>query len=493
MSPLPETRVTYSRIQCCIECGVAYLPKAQYALRTLLRPIRLEPEWVTRDALSDVGIFYGADVQGIGAGTLVVPLETSTESYFANRSTMPHLPSGISADGLLRLFPFQAPASNDAVSVNQLSWDPIASAFFFLSGWQEWVDETRDVHGRFPYERSILARYDLADNPMVDRYRRYLRGGLEALGLSISRRLWNGRESAVCITHDIDYHRKWRPGILVGETMKNVVRSSPAGRLNGLARLVRSLGTSMAKGDPFRQSANEMIAAETVAGFGATWFFKAAAHGSFDVNYSIERGWIRRIIDHLEISGFEIGLHTSYFASDHPGYVEDERRRLQGVLTGALQSVRSHYLRWFVSTTSQIYADAGFFIDSSLGFAEREGFRNGTTAPFRIFDIPANQPLNIWEMPLAIMDTTLYGYRDLDLQAGIETTRRLMEVTKEFGGVLVILWHNIMLDTLGNGRIAPHFTGILENLDPRTVYVASLRDALSVWLDQTAATTQGDE
>ncbi|HEY5565484.1 MAG TPA: hypothetical protein VIL33_07830, partial [Rhodothermia bacterium] len=128
-----------------------------------------------------------------------------------------------------------------------------------------------------------------------------------------------------------------------------------------------------------------------------------------------------------------------------------------------------------------------------LGFAEREGFRNGTSVPFRIFDIPANQPLAIWEMPLAIMDTTLYGYRDLDLEAGIEATRRLMDVTKEFGGVLVILWHNIMLDTLGNDKIAPHFAGILEDLDPRTVYVASLRDALSVWLDQTAATTQGDE
>lgn len=484
--------MTYQRIACCIECEAAYLPKARYALTTLLRPIRFEPKWVARDEIGPAGIYYGPSPESVESNALCIRLAESTEAYFRGRSPLPCYPDGVDPGGLLRLFPLHE--TEEAVeSGNVVAWDPIASSFFLLSGWDEWVDGTRDVHGRFPYQRSIIARYDLAHNPMVDRYRRFVRTCLERLGLPVRRRLWNGRESAVCITHDIDYHRKWRPGIIVGETVENVIKSRPEGRLSGVGRLVGALRTAAVRGDPFRRSVDAMIDAETLAGFGATWFFKAGAHGRFDVEYPVEKGWIRKIIDHLEIGGFEIGLHSSYFASDHEGYLDEEQRRLQGVVTGSLHSVRSHYLRWFVERTPRMYADAGFVIDSSLGFAEREGFRNATTVPFRIFDVAGNRPLDIWEMPVAVMDTTLYGYRNLDLEAGITATRDLLETTREFGGVLVILWHNIMLDPLGDERIAPHFETVLENLDPKLVYVASLRDSLSVWLDQTAETTYGDE
>lgn len=484
--------MTYTKISCCLECAADYLPKARYALTSLLRPIRLEPNWVGRDEVDPGGIYYGPNPDPIDTRVLRIPLAAATERYFASRTILTEFPPGRDAEGMLRLFPLVAGDTGPA-DRHLLDWDPIASAFYLLSSWQEWVDRSRDVHGRFPYAKSLQSRFDLAYDPMVDRYRRFLRTHLEDLGHSVRRRLWNGRGSAVCITHDIDYHRKWRPGILYGETVKHVLRGEPGGRIRETGRLATAVAMSAMRGDPFRRSLDAMLDAETVAGFGSTWFLKAGAHGPYDVDYSLERGWISRAIDRLENGGFEIGLHASYFAADHPGYVEKEQTRLQNVLSIGLQSIRSHYLRWFVGETGRTYEETGFLIDSTLGFAEQEGFRNATTVPFRLFDLVANKPLEIWEIPVAVMDTTLFGYRDMDLAAGIDATLELLDATREFGGVLVVLWHNIMLDSLGDPRIAPHFNAILERLDAKDVYVAALRDALAVWLDQTAATTLGDE
>jgi len=484
--------VTYARIACCVECDAHFLPKAQYAITSLLRPIRLEPRWVDRSELGDVGIYYGPFPNSVEPGVLAIPLDSSTQSYFGTRESLRIRSIARDDKGIIRLFPVDGSRGISHAS-NILNWDPFASAFYFLSGWQEWVSRVRDVHGRFPYAQSTIAEFNLAHDPMVDRYRRYVRHRLEALGLSIRRRLWNGRESAVCITHDVDYHRKFRPGILYGEMVSHVLKGEKHGRVKDTARFASAIAESMLRGDPFRRSLDAMNTAESVLGLGSTWFFKAGAHGLYDTDYALESGWIADVIDHLEKAGFEIGLHPSYFAADHPRYLESEHHRLQRTVSGVLQSVRSHYLRWFPDRTPRMYADAGFFIDSTLGFAEQEGFRNGTTVPFRVFDLERNHPLDLWEMPVAVMDTTIYGYRDLELQDGIDVTRKLLGVTKEFGGVLVLLWHNIMLDKLGDPRIAPHFSAITDGLDTTSVYVASLRDALSVWLDQTAATTIGDE
>jgi hypothetical protein len=437
-------------------------------------------------------VYYGPNPEGLGDAVLSIPLDPATETFFRGRERLDYKPRPPDKDGFLKIFPVQQPAVERDFS-ERLSWDPVASAFYFLAGWDEWVDPARDVHGRFPYSRSLLSRFDLAHVPMVDLYRRLIRSRLEALGTPIRRRLWNGRESAVCITHDIDYHRKWRPGVIVGETVRHGIKGRPDGHVVEMRRLIGALIRTATSGDPFRRSADKMLSVETVSGFGSTWFLKGGAHGRFDVSYPLERGWIRSVIDRLENAGFEVGLHTSYFASDHPEYLGDEQDRLQNQLSGALHSVRSHYLRWFAGRTPRQYADAGFLIDSSLGHAEHEGFRNATTVPFRIFDIALNRPLDLWEMPVSVMDSTLYGYRDLTVEEGIDVTNRLLATTEEFGGVLVLLWHNIMLDPLGDHRIAAHFTSITDRIDPSVVYAASLRDALSSWLDQTVATTQSDD
>jgi len=72
----------------------------------------------------------------------------------------------------------------------------------------------------------------------------------------------------------------------------------------------------------------------------------------------------------------EIGLHSSYHAVAHPQYLQQEREQLTSATAQPeLISIRQHYLRWYERITPELFATESFAIDSTLGFADHEGFR----------------------------------------------------------------------------------------------------------------------
>jgi hypothetical protein len=56
----------------------------------------------------------------------------------------------------------------------------------------------------------------------------------------------------------------------------------------------------------------------------------------------------------------------------------------------------------------------------------------------------------VMEIPLTVMDGTLFDskYRNLNSEESWQVLRSLLEVTKRFGGCIVILWHNDYLEYL---------------------------------------------
>ena len=84
--------------------------------------------------------------------------------------------------------------------------------------------------------------------------------------------------------------------------------------------------------------------------------------------------------------------------------------------------------------------------DSTLGYADREGFRCGTCYAFPVFDVGARKPLRLRERPLVAMDATLVGYRKLDPEAAAASLAGLRAECKKYGGTFMLLWHNSNLD-----------------------------------------------
>jgi len=110
---------------------------------------------------------------------------------------------------------------------------------------------------------------------------------------------------------------------------------------------------------------------------------------------------------------------------------------------------RQHFLRWEAPTTWRAWADAGLAYDSSLGYADRVGFRSGTCHEHEVFDLRARRRLPLRERPLVVMEATLpeRKYMGLGHEAAVETARRLRATCERFGGDFTLLWHNSYLLT----------------------------------------------
>ena len=461
-------------LPCCVESTANYRPKALYALRMLLMPLAIDPIWVDRAELGKAGLYYGPDTSSISSSVLRLDLSPDTQAYFAEGEPYPHARARWHKwDG----------ATWPVLFTNEATGEPdlVASAFYWLSAWQEVTCVERDQHGRFPYAASLQAALGTATVPVVDAYREHLAGRLVQHGIRFERRKWGGAAWAMCPTYDVDYLRKWRKGMIYREVVHYLLcnhRSVPVG--DRLRRFGRFLADWLRPADVYR-SAFERLYLETKRQRGtATFFLKAGVHGSNDVSYPLDDVLLKRMLPRLQKDAFEIGLHPSYHAHTHPEYLAQEQARLATITPPV--SVRQHFLRYEAPATLRMQERARFRIDSTLGFSECAGFRLATCFPVQCFDAQANRCTDVWEMPLAAMESALFNRRGLTLEEAMDESETLLQACKHFGGVAVMMWHNVLWDELDHPGWGHHFTETLESAAGQGAMVASLRHALSSWL-----------
>lgn len=473
-SPVDPTP-TLGYLACCVEGPATWLPKAAYALRMLLLPLGWAPRWVDRATLKALGtgIYYGPAATVWPSGVLAVSLHETTIAYFA--SNKPYAPGRVrwrwnGTEPWPALFGHPDGTSDD----------PIASVFFWLSGWQEHTHRIRDEHGRARYADSLQAALKIAAQPPVEATRVALARALVRCGVPVQPRRWQGRPWACCPTIDIDYLRKWRPGILYREfwqyPVRNLLQQPWASRLR---RLCGVAGELLKGKDPFREAFWRILAWLQPLGTG-TFFFKAGSTSAHDVGYRLGQT-VRCWFQALQEIGMEVGLHPSYHAATHLGHLTRERDRLTTLLGHPPQAVRTHYLRWVEPTTPRLLAVTGFQIDSTLAWPDHEGFRRGTCLPFQLFDVAANAPLPLWEVPLAVMESVLFVRRRLALEEAVRATEVLLNACQKYGGACVVLWHNTLWDARDFPGWGAHFEQILRRASAQDALIVDLQSAIKGW------------
>ncbi len=113
----------------------------------------------------------------------------------------------------------------------------------------------------------------------------------------------------------------------------------------------------------------------------------------------------------------------------------------------------------------------------TLSFAEHEGFRCGICFPYKPFDVFGNRVLNIWELPLTIMDGSLFNYQDLTPEEGLQR----IEGIKKYQGVFVLLWHNSSLDDLKLPSWVEVYEKTIEYLGRENVFNAPAKGIVDWW------------
>ncbi len=436
------------------------MPRARYGVEMLLLGLGLAPQWTDRAALDGGGLYYGTAPEDAPAGALRLRLAPETAEALAR----PALPDPAAVSALAwrdRRWPllhpagraFGAPAPGAVVEA-----DVVASAFAWLSGALEAAVTARDIHARLPAGLTptaalAAARPDLADpavHPPVEAYRAWLGSALARHGVGVPGRTWGGRAWAVAPTLDVDLVRTRRPGAVVGRDPRR-------------ARLAELM---------------ELLVARDAA---PTVFLMAGASADYDVPYGLGHPTLRPVWDAARAGRAEVGLHPSYFAHDHPARLGAEHARLRAAAaregTAAAPVVRTHFLRWTEPATPRTLAGAGFALDASLGFSTRVGYRRGTAAPFRLYDLAADRPLDLWAVPLAAMDTALLVHRGAGADEARASLDAVLDGAREAGGCAVLLWHN---EPLGPAHLAL-LAGALDRARDGGAFVGGVGAAVAAW------------
>jgi hypothetical protein len=142
-------------------------------------------------------------------------------------------------------------------------------------------------------------------------------------------------------------------------------------------------------------------------------------------------------IRNLKSLGCEIGVHgIDAWMNSEKG--RRELNRISEISGDGDMGVRMHWL-YFNHESPRILEAAGFYYDSSLGYNDAAGYRNGTTQAFRPIGVQ-----RLLELPLNVQDSALFypGRMGLSEEDAASLVDRLIENSTIFGGVLTINWHD---------------------------------------------------
>jgi hypothetical protein len=398
-------------------------------------------------------------------GITIVPSGFFGQSY-GTSGALPRLP--LSTIAGIPFFFGEARVEEDKGELI-ISADILASAFFLLTRYEEWVRSgVRDQHGRFPGRESLPFRAGFLNRPVVDEYAVLLRKWASQVGIELRP---PKRRFSVLLTHDVDSLGPERGPI-------QAVRSI-AGCLLWRTTLRRALSqTAVACG--LRRNAHDNLddvirLDQRVSGrfpvdhCRSLFFFMAGGDSPNDGDYRLRSARTLRLLREVKASGAWIGLHTSYLAGADAARMRSERRGLEEATGDIITKNRHHYLRWREPQDGAAIAVAGVRWDSTLGYADVAGFRLGVCHPIPLFDPVRRCLMGIEEHPLIVMDCTLDrpSYMNFGEEAAFECVRALAENTFRHQGEFVCLWHNTVLaanDRSYHRRLYPRVLDCLAEL-----------------------------
>jgi len=179
-------------------------------------------------------------------------------------------------------------------------------------------------------------------------------------------------------------------------------------------------------------------------GVRATFFVVGGGKHRRDPNYQLFD-----VQPHLRSAGkreFSVAVHGSYRSCIEARTLGPEIRALEEATGDRIKGNRQHWLRF--ANHEQLFelvAEAELEYDSTLGFTETVGFRNGASFAFPPYDFRNERPYEFLEIPLAIMDGSLQRAALSSKARPQAIADRILNASREIGwGGISLLWHNPM-------------------------------------------------
>jgi len=333
--------------------------------------------------------------------------------------------------------------------------DIFGSIFLMLSQFEEAALPDRDRHDRFPAIASLAWKGDFLYRPIVDEYCELLWVMMKRLWPGLTRRR---REGRIRVTCDVD-----QPFDRVGSSLKALVRSigGDLGRRRSPRLALRRTRNFFAhrrgdlRFDPYYTFDWYMDVCEREDHAAAFYFIPDHSAGAIDGSYEIDEPRVLALIAGMAGRGHEIGVHGSYNSYRDGERIRRERSRLADACGKAgvdadIVGNRQHYLRWDACRTPDELDAAGYAYDTTGSFADRPGFRYGTSHSFTMWSWQRHAPLELRQRPLILMEGSVLADAYLGLghsRAAMGLMQQLRSRALKYGGDFTLLWHNSSLLT----------------------------------------------
>ncbi len=321
-----------------------------------------------------------------------------------------------------------------------------------------------DQYNRFPY---YLSKHRNIFEPRVSKF-------LVENGFEIE--YPEDKKFAVCLTHDIDAVHLSKLGAVYGAA-KSLMQCQ-------IKSAFKTLFSNINKNWNPWWNFKDIIALEEKYGANSSFYFLTLDEKDLDFNFNIEdlKYEIRYIID----NGWEVGLHGGHRAYNNLIEIKEKKQRLEKVLGKKVIGYRNHFLKFKVPDTWKLLSKAGFKYDTTFGYADMVGFRNGMCHPFKPFNLNTNKEIDILEIPLTIMDGMLFNYMKLDMEGAWKITKMLIDTVEKYNGVITILWHN----TYMVGEMLKFYEKILKYCSEKEAWMTSGKE-ICKWWDEREFTYKG--
>ncbi len=330
--------------------------------------------------------------------------------------------------------------------------------FYTLTRQEELICKHRDHWGNFDWSFSESHLNGTLYKPWLDI-------SLKQANQAIYSSKWPlGKRFALCLTHDVDIV----PVVGYGQTSLQelfnklaTINQLPANLAYKAQEGIKStylaginIRSEFIHRSKTTQQYERWIKLEDQFGFKSTFYFfpsLVTKRHYWDCFYSFDNrirfdGKDMTVTDmarNIDQAGWEIGLHSSYYSATNLDLLLAQKKHTEDLLKKEIVSVRQHYLHYDAAKTPNIHAEAGFKTDSTQGYNRTVGFRAGTAFPYPCWDNNLNQGLPIIEIPLHIMDVSLFRPDTLNYNEdlAIRHCMLLMDEVEKVGGCLTLNWH----------------------------------------------------
>jgi len=329
---------------------------------------------------------------------------------------------------------------SEQVATSALPFDVFAACFFFLSRYEEYFPQTKDIHQRYDVSNSLAYKHDFLHLAVVDRWIKLFADKLQEKYPDI---FFPERKFSFIPTYDIDLAYTYKhKGFLLNAG--GFVRSLLKLDFRGIRKRANVLRGKLS--DPY-ETFDYLSSLHQKYDLKPCYFFLVAQKRSkYDKNTCTENKNVQNLIQTLSENA-DIGLHTSYYVMDNPEKINFESACLQNIIRISIDKNRHHYLRFSLPESYQLLVSKGIKEEYSMGYVHNVGFRAGTCNPFFFFDLQHNKTTDMLVYPLLFMENAFFAENASQV---INCLKPFVEEIQQYKGTLVSLFHNQSFGDEGN-------------------------------------------